>query len=185
LPTRQIDWSQAWRIIASRYPPIDLFERLTPDPAVWEALMALEQLTNGRREGASFGRRRSTALSASSRAARVACSISSGIATRRRSDGRASLSAGSVTRVSANSHHRVDAGRMSWLRKVQHSPLSRRQMHILHHEYRCGASWRGEVRGFDKNTPRGAPLQSSVVRAQLGVGCVTRKYAIRNRSMMQ
>ena len=48
MPTRRIDWLQAWRIIASRYPPIQLFERLTPDPAVWDALLALEQLTNPR-----------------------------------------------------------------------------------------------------------------------------------------
>ena len=48
MSTRRVDWPQAWRIIASRYPPIDLFERLTPDPAVWEALIALEQLTNPR-----------------------------------------------------------------------------------------------------------------------------------------
>ena len=45
---RRVDWPQAWRVIASRYPPITLFERLTPDPAVWEALIALEQLTNPR-----------------------------------------------------------------------------------------------------------------------------------------
>lgn len=48
MPTCRIDWPQAWRIIASRYPPIDLFERLTADPAVWDALIALEQLTNPR-----------------------------------------------------------------------------------------------------------------------------------------
>jgi hypothetical protein len=48
VPARRIDWPHAWRIIASRYPPINLFERLTPDPAVWDALMALEQLTNPR-----------------------------------------------------------------------------------------------------------------------------------------
>lgn len=48
MPTRQVDWPQAWRIIASRYPPIRLFERLTDDPAVWDALLALEQLTNPR-----------------------------------------------------------------------------------------------------------------------------------------
>ena len=47
-PTRRIDWPQAWRIIALRYPPVQLFERLTPDPAVWDALFALEQLTNPR-----------------------------------------------------------------------------------------------------------------------------------------
>jgi hypothetical protein len=43
-----VDWSQAWRVISTRYPPINLFERLTLDPAVWEALIALEQLTNPR-----------------------------------------------------------------------------------------------------------------------------------------
>jgi RES domain len=48
VPSRRVDWPQAWRVIASRYPPITLFERLTPDPAVWEALIALEQLTNPR-----------------------------------------------------------------------------------------------------------------------------------------
>jgi RES domain-containing protein len=48
LSTRRIDWPQALRIIASRYPPINLFERLTPDPAVWDALIALERLTNPR-----------------------------------------------------------------------------------------------------------------------------------------
>ena len=48
MPTRHVDWPRAWRIIASRYPPIALFERLTPDPAVWDALIALEQLTNPR-----------------------------------------------------------------------------------------------------------------------------------------
>jgi hypothetical protein len=48
VPTRRIDWPQAWRIIASRYPPINLFERLTPDPAIWDALITLEQLTNPR-----------------------------------------------------------------------------------------------------------------------------------------
>ena len=46
--TCHVDWPQAWRVIASRYPPINLFERLTADPAVWDALMALEQLTNPR-----------------------------------------------------------------------------------------------------------------------------------------
>ncbi|WP_245430894.1 RES family NAD+ phosphorylase [Rhodoplanes roseus] len=48
LPARLVDWPKAWRIIASRYPPIDLFERLTPDPAVWDVLAALEQATNPR-----------------------------------------------------------------------------------------------------------------------------------------
>lgn len=43
-----MNWPQAWRIIPSRYPPIQLYERLTPDPSVWDALIALEQLTNPR-----------------------------------------------------------------------------------------------------------------------------------------
>lgn len=44
----EVNWPQAWRIIASRYPPIDLFERLSDDPAVWDALTELEQATNPR-----------------------------------------------------------------------------------------------------------------------------------------
>ncbi len=48
MATRRVEWPRAWRIIASRHPPIDLFERLTPDPAVWGALIALEELTNPR-----------------------------------------------------------------------------------------------------------------------------------------
>jgi hypothetical protein len=46
--SRRVDWSLAWRIVASRYPPIALFERLTTDTAVWDALIALEQITNPR-----------------------------------------------------------------------------------------------------------------------------------------
>jgi hypothetical protein len=45
---RRVSWSRATRIVASRYPPIDLFERVSPDPAVWEALIAAEQLVNPR-----------------------------------------------------------------------------------------------------------------------------------------
>lgn len=42
-------WPQAWRIIASRHPPIDLFERAAgTDRAVSDALIAAEQLTNPR-----------------------------------------------------------------------------------------------------------------------------------------
>jgi len=48
MSTCQIHWPHAWRVIASRYPPINLFERLTGDTAVWDALIALEQLTNPR-----------------------------------------------------------------------------------------------------------------------------------------
>ena len=48
MASRFVDWRQAWRVISTRYPPINLFERLTLDPAVWEALIALEQLTNPR-----------------------------------------------------------------------------------------------------------------------------------------
>jgi hypothetical protein len=46
--SRRVDWPLAWRIVASRYPPIALFERLTADTAVWDALIALEQITNPR-----------------------------------------------------------------------------------------------------------------------------------------
>lgn len=47
-PEARTRWHKAWRIIASRYPPINLFERLTPDPGVWDALIKLEELTNPR-----------------------------------------------------------------------------------------------------------------------------------------
>lgn len=45
--TTTIAWRPAWRIIPSRFPPIDLFERLA-DPADWEALIEIESLTNPR-----------------------------------------------------------------------------------------------------------------------------------------
>jgi hypothetical protein len=45
---RRVAWSQATRVVATRHPPIDLFERVSPDPAVWEALIAAEQLVNPR-----------------------------------------------------------------------------------------------------------------------------------------
>jgi hypothetical protein len=45
---KRVKWKQAWRIIASRYPPIDVFERATKDVAAQQALIALEQLTNPR-----------------------------------------------------------------------------------------------------------------------------------------
>lgn len=47
-PLRRIAWPAATRIIASRYPPIDLYERVASDPAVWDALIAAEMLTNPR-----------------------------------------------------------------------------------------------------------------------------------------
>jgi RES domain-containing protein len=45
---RRVRWKKAWRIIASRYPPIDVFERASKDPAAQHALIVLEQLTNPR-----------------------------------------------------------------------------------------------------------------------------------------
>jgi hypothetical protein len=45
---RRVAWSRATRIIASRYPPIDLFERVSGDPATWDALIAAESLVNPR-----------------------------------------------------------------------------------------------------------------------------------------
>jgi hypothetical protein len=44
---RHSRWQPAFRLIASRFPPIDLFERVA-DPADWEMLYALESLTNPR-----------------------------------------------------------------------------------------------------------------------------------------
>jgi hypothetical protein len=45
---RRVSWAQATRIVASRHPPIDLFERVSADPAVWDALIAAEALVNPR-----------------------------------------------------------------------------------------------------------------------------------------
>ncbi len=47
-PLARVRWRAAHRIIASRYPPIQLFERLTDDPAEWELLAEVESLTNPR-----------------------------------------------------------------------------------------------------------------------------------------
>lgn len=45
----RVSCPQAWRIIASRHPPIDLFERVAGgDAGISDALIALEQLTNPR-----------------------------------------------------------------------------------------------------------------------------------------
>lgn len=44
----RVRWREAWRIIASRYPPIALFERISDNPAVWDVLIELEQATNPR-----------------------------------------------------------------------------------------------------------------------------------------
>ena len=43
----QIEWKPSWRIIPSRFPPIQLFERVT-DPEDIEAVIAVESLTNPR-----------------------------------------------------------------------------------------------------------------------------------------
>lgn len=43
----RVEWSPGWRIIPSRFPPIQLFERVT-DPADLDAVIALESLTNPR-----------------------------------------------------------------------------------------------------------------------------------------
>jgi len=44
---RHITWMPSWRLIPSRFPPIDLFERVT-DAADLDAVLALESLTNDR-----------------------------------------------------------------------------------------------------------------------------------------
>ncbi|WP_445682769.1 RES family NAD+ phosphorylase [Radicibacter daui] len=46
-PLSHIVWRPAWRIIPSRFPPIDLFERIAA-PEDLEAVIALESLTNPR-----------------------------------------------------------------------------------------------------------------------------------------
>ena len=47
LPTRRVTWQPCRRIIPSRFPPVNLFERVA-DPADLEAVFTLESLTNDR-----------------------------------------------------------------------------------------------------------------------------------------
>jgi hypothetical protein len=47
-PERRVRWPAAHRILPSRYPPIQLFERLTDSPGEWELLAEVESLTNPR-----------------------------------------------------------------------------------------------------------------------------------------
>lgn len=47
IPLREVVWRPCYRVIPSRYPPIDLFERIAP-PEDWDALIELESLTNDR-----------------------------------------------------------------------------------------------------------------------------------------
>jgi hypothetical protein len=46
-PVTRIDWRRAYRIVASRFPAVGLFDRVT-DPADLDAVFALEGLTNPR-----------------------------------------------------------------------------------------------------------------------------------------
>jgi hypothetical protein len=47
-PLRRVRWPAAQRILPSRYPPVQLFKRLTDDPTEWETLAEIESLTNPR-----------------------------------------------------------------------------------------------------------------------------------------
>ena len=46
-PIKRIRWTQAFRIVPSRFPPVGVFDRIA-DPADLDALFALEALTNPR-----------------------------------------------------------------------------------------------------------------------------------------
>ncbi|MET0504817.1 MAG: RES family NAD+ phosphorylase [Luteibacter sp.] len=46
-PVRRIRWTQAYRIVPSRFPPVGLFDRIA-DPKDIDAVMAVESLTNPR-----------------------------------------------------------------------------------------------------------------------------------------
>jgi hypothetical protein len=46
-PVKIVRWNKAYRLIPSRYPPIDLFERVA-EPADWELIAHIEGLTNDR-----------------------------------------------------------------------------------------------------------------------------------------
>ena len=46
-PVKRIRWSHAYRIVPSRFPPVDVFDRIA-DPRDLDALFAIEALTNPR-----------------------------------------------------------------------------------------------------------------------------------------
>lgn len=46
-PLKRIRWSQALRIVPSRFPPVSVYDRIA-DPDDLEALFAIEALTNPR-----------------------------------------------------------------------------------------------------------------------------------------
>jgi hypothetical protein len=48
LSQRRVAWTRATRILASRYPPVNLYERVSPLPAVWDALITVDTLVNPR-----------------------------------------------------------------------------------------------------------------------------------------
>jgi hypothetical protein len=47
VPITEVNWAPCWRIIPSRFPPIDLYARIAP-PDDWLALQDTESLTNER-----------------------------------------------------------------------------------------------------------------------------------------
>ena len=47
IPLVRIDWTPCWRIIPSRFPIVDLYERIAP-PQDWSVLQEIETLTNER-----------------------------------------------------------------------------------------------------------------------------------------
>jgi hypothetical protein len=54
-PLRRVDWSDAFRLIPSRFPPVELYEPIAPKHE-WDALKRIEALTNPRlREKAGVG----------------------------------------------------------------------------------------------------------------------------------
>ena len=64
IPVSRVEWKGAVRIIRSAFPPIDLFERVA-DPVDWDALHAIESLTNPRlRDGLIESDKQQVALQA-------------------------------------------------------------------------------------------------------------------------
>ena len=47
-PVARVAWDRTYRIINSRFPPVDLFEDIAADPADWELLASAESKTNPR-----------------------------------------------------------------------------------------------------------------------------------------
>lgn len=46
VPLAQIDWRPSYRLVSTKYPPVNFFEEFSSDPEEWEVLAQIESLTD-------------------------------------------------------------------------------------------------------------------------------------------